>query len=70
MFSPREDCINVSRASSAISQKTSRAERPDSQEHYIYECQISCIIYETCIFVLLVDEYYIIMNLQMASIVH
>lgn len=30
------------------------------------ECQISCKIYETCIFVLLVDEYYIIVKLEMS----
>lgn len=34
------------------------------------ECQISFRIYETCIFVLLVNEFYIIMKIEMASIVH
>jgi hypothetical protein len=33
------------------------------------ECQISCKNMKTCIFVLLVDEYYIIMKLEMSSIV-
>jgi hypothetical protein len=34
------------------------------------ECQINCRIYENMHFVLLVDEYYIIMKLEMASMVH
>jgi hypothetical protein len=69
-------------AESVISQKTLGAEHLESIYIYIYiyyivfilkkhaECQISFRIYETCIFVLLVNEFYIIMKIEMASIVH
>lgn len=62
---------------SDISKKTSKVEHPWSIFYIIYILTYNnAYIVEnaqymkTCIFVLLVDEYYIIINLELSSIVH